>query len=68
MNLSDNQLEEIRKAAKRIGGYGTLEIHFNESSNFVDIVISDRVRISKEVAPKAGEPARVRRVVVMRQD
>jgi len=67
MDLSDENLEDIRKAAKKIGGYGSLTIHFSESAGYIDIETTDRVRVPKNVVPKAGEPVRVKRVVQVRQ-
>jgi hypothetical protein len=67
MDLSDENLEDIKQAAKRIGGYGSLTLHFSESAGYIDIEINDRVRLPKKVIPKAGEPVRVKRVVAIRQ-
>ena len=51
MELSDKHIEAIKAAARGID-YGSITIHILETSDYVDIVVRQRVRISGEEPKK----------------
>jgi hypothetical protein len=47
MELTDEQLEAIREAAKTVE-YGSVTVHISETSKHLDLEIRKRVRIESE--------------------
>ncbi|MCL2008549.1 MAG: hypothetical protein FWG77_10750 [Treponema sp.] len=47
MELSDRQLEEIRKAARKID-YGSVTINISATSNKLDLSINKRIRFEED--------------------
>jgi len=46
-------IDLIEEKAKEIP-YGNIHIELNESGNFVDVIISQRIRVMKNVKPRPG--------------
>lgn len=68
MQLDDSVIEELKIAASKMSGFGSIELIFCGASGFVDIITHDRRRVSiaSSQPPRAGEPV-TKRVLVARQ-
>jgi len=67
VELTEAMLREIKKAAQRVNGYGSITIRFMDNV-LADIETTDKMRLQLPSVPRAGEVVKEKRVVVVRQE